>query len=82
MISVQVGDEQVIQSETSAEAHHLTLGALTAVEEEEGPLPLKRDRTHISSYSGPRGRGAKEGNSNHGVPVSAARDPDEREVGP
>jgi hypothetical protein len=39
-----VGDEDPLKRETDSEAHHLPLGALTAVQEEQVAFPLEGDR--------------------------------------
>ena len=54
MVGVQVGDEHVGDVGEADRARQLTLGALTAVEQDAGPAPAHEQRGHASAR---RGRG-------------------------
>ena len=74
VVGVEVGEEDVVEGEAGAVAHHLALGALAAVEHQQLALALDDERADVAAHGGAGGGGAEEGDAHRdGVELSAVR---------
>jgi hypothetical protein len=60
VVRVEMSDEDLFESESDTESHHLPLGTFPAVEQIQVALALHRKRGDVSTNSRPGGRGPQE----------------------
>ena len=66
VVGVEVGEEDGVHREAGAEAHHLPLAALAAVEEQQVRVRLHRQAGEVAVQRRLRGRGSEEGEPEEG----------------
>ena len=68
VIGVEVGDEHVLDREARGVAHHLALGSLAAIEQQQLALALHHQRRNVAIHRRHRSAGTEEGHLHHRWP--------------